>query len=283
MIGFIKKYWKALIVFFVIGVIVIPICISLMFQINAPFGFLAAEWGASDALAFYSVLLGAGVAVWGVFLSIRYAQESYREDVRNRVLPFFTMDRLLVRARGFGLADLLPQESPINENGKYYEEYSVQEFYFTIDGQNISVRSSWTDEQKSTISNCGVEVQRNDQSGTWGWLFADFMHIPIKLKNIGLGSAVNFHIEVNPINNKGCFSRGFTIMPSQEAKFYIYIEKFNENVGRKYEIILNYYDIYNNQYEQVYPFEIKDNIRFEIDLSGLQKRVKMGNHSNGTH
>ena len=123
-----KKYWKALLIFFIVAIIIVPFLIHVCFKINAPITFLEAEWGAGDVLAFYGVLVGAVATVWGVYLSIQYSRSNYQEDVKNRVLPFIALTTLKVRTKFslFPTVDANKETSCPNE----YEEYKVEKIYY---------------------------------------------------------------------------------------------------------------------------------------------------------
>ena len=84
----IKNNWKKMLVFGIVGLIVIPVLINVVFKMDFGIEILQAEWDAGDALSFYGVLLAAFLAVYGVYLSIDYSNRNYRDDLRNQVLPF---------------------------------------------------------------------------------------------------------------------------------------------------------------------------------------------------
>jgi hypothetical protein len=281
--SFLKKH-STFIFIFIIGVIfLIPLCIILpqciisLFKIFAPFECITSELEISDVIAFYSVLLGAGIAVSGVFLSIQYTQENYRDDVRNRVLPFFSIEVLSVKARVSLTSNSQSSAvSPKDEKTNYYEEFSENEFYFTIKGGSVSVKSDWTDEQKSIIYNARIQIVKLD-SYSWGAGPADYMNVPIKVTNIGLGSAIHFQIGLNVKGKNDCLTKMLTVIPMQDIMLHIYID------GLKiceYELIFRYCDIYENHYKQVFPLEVKKigtdgetQMGIELDYSGLQKQI----------
>jgi len=245
-----------------------------MFEINSPFEFLAVEWDASDALAFYSVLLGAGLAIWGVYLSIQYAQKSYKDDVRNRVLPFFSLNVLAIKYKRSGGFEAIYSEPPNDEGDNYYEEYIAEESYFTIKDRSIVIRGKWTEEQNEIVYNLGHQRVKSD-NGSKMIVKADYRYWPVSVKNIGLGSAVLFQIEIKPKGNDSARRRTttFTMTPTQEAKFYIYIDGFNDTNFGEYVVTLHYCDIYENRYEQVWILTV-ESTGTKMVTSGFQKLIK---------
>lgn len=77
-----------------LAVFVGPLIINWLFKQPAPVNLLAVDWESDVALSYYGTIVASAIAVYGVFLTIRYSQENYKEDVRNRTLPFITIDML---------------------------------------------------------------------------------------------------------------------------------------------------------------------------------------------
>lgn len=92
MIKWIKRNWIVMVILLIL-IIVGPLAINWLFKQKAPIEVLVAEWDASAALGYYGAVIGAAIAVYGVFLTIRYSQKNYKEDVRNRTLFFSETNR----------------------------------------------------------------------------------------------------------------------------------------------------------------------------------------------
>ncbi len=80
-----------LLLFVIVFIILIPLGINIAFKQKTSVELLSAEWDANAALGFYAALLASLITVYGVFLSIQYAQKNYREDIKNRVLPYIAV------------------------------------------------------------------------------------------------------------------------------------------------------------------------------------------------
>lgn len=97
--GFIKKYWKCLLIFIVVFLFVIPLGIHCCFKFDCRISFFQAEWSAGEVLAFYGGIVASIATVFGVYLSIQYSQSIHREDVRNSVLPFMIITPFLSKTK----------------------------------------------------------------------------------------------------------------------------------------------------------------------------------------
>jgi len=253
----IKKHWKGLGLFLIVGVVIIPAIINWLFKLPAPHNFLEAEWYAADILAFYSVILGAGLAVWGIFLTIEHTQKSYRDDVKKRVLPYFVVELLSPK---YTTASLTSKFSSIDNDD--YEEYKIHETYFYIqrDG-SLSVHLSNNDELRKIVHNCCIN--------------------PILVKNVGLGTAVNFSFGTSGLNSKRIERDTFrNILPTCDAKCYILLDQqYNADLF-ECELAIDYCDIYKNKYSQIIPIKFERIVEngtqgflISIDLTRLQEEL----------
>lgn len=268
-----KKYWKSLLLFFVVAIILIPLLIHICFKINAPIKFFQAEWSAGDVLAFYGVLVGAVATVWGVYLSIQYSRSNYQEDVKNRVLPFIALTTLKVRSKfsPFHIADIRKKMSDPNE----YEEYKVEKIYYIIEKGKITAKTGLTQEQEEKLKQGGWRWETND-SGTTQLICVDLVTLPLELENVGNGAANRFRIGLNAQTTEEKALQYTTPMPLKVGEtlyIHIYCEDGTESKGG-YILDLVYEDIYANKYRQRYGIAIDNpngTIHAWIDLGGNQE------------
>lgn len=270
-----KKYWKALLIFFIVAIIIVPFLIHVCFKINAPITFLEAEWGAGDVLAFYGVLVGAVATVWGVYLSIQYSRSNYQEDVKNRVLPFIALTTLKVRTKFslFPTVDANKETSCPNE----YEEYKVEKIYYIIEKGKITPKTGLTKDQEEKLQQGGMRWEAND-SGTISLVCADLVTLPLELENVGNGAAIRFRIGLNKHNTDENDWQYLTPRPlkiGESLYVHVYCEDGEESKG-SYILDMVYEDIYGNKYRQRYGVVI-DNpngiIHAWIDLGCNQESV----------
>ena len=270
-----KKYWKSLLIFFVVAIIIIPFLIHVCFKINMPIKFLQAEWSAGDVLAFYGVLVGAVATVWGVYLSIQYSRSNYQEDVKNRVLPFIALTTLKVRSKfsPFHIADIRKKIADPNE----YEEYKVEKIYYVIEKGKITAQTGLTQEQEEKLKQGGWRWETND-SGTTQLICVDLVTLPFELENVGNGAANRFRIGLNAQTTEEKAWQYTTPMPLKVGEtlyVHVYCEDGVESKGN-YILDLVYEDIYGNKYRQRYGIIIdnpNDIIHAWIDLGCNQESM----------
>ena len=123
---------------------------------------LQAEWCAADVLNFYGGILAAGLGIYGVFLSIQYAQKNYRDDLRNQVLPYLVVTQL----RGHSYYNAFIDGPDIKTKGgptptiidrPLYEEYKLTKIYFIIETQGIKNYIDFPAEYRPILEKGGAE------------------------------------------------------------------------------------------------------------------------------
>ena len=123
-------------------VIGIPVIINESYKANS--GYMTI-WGAADVLSYYSAIIAASIGVIGVYFTVYMANRNYREDARNRTLPYIAIDVINniqpdPFLEGFGSEDYSSMgNAPIIEesiNGK-----ANNHLFFVIDGTS-KIRAS---------------------------------------------------------------------------------------------------------------------------------------------
>lgn len=95
--NWIKKNYK--IILLVLGLTIIgPLIINILFKLHPTIDFFVAEWDASATLSYYGTILAAILAIFGIFITIQYSQKSYKDDVRDRSMPFIVITLLKTRS-----------------------------------------------------------------------------------------------------------------------------------------------------------------------------------------
>ena len=88
-----KKNYKIILI--VLGFIFIgPMVINDLFKLHPSVDFFVAEWDASAMLSYYGTIIAAIIAIYGIFITIQYSQKSYKDDIRDRSIPFIVIDML---------------------------------------------------------------------------------------------------------------------------------------------------------------------------------------------
>lgn len=260
-----KKHLWSLLIVGALLLIVIPIVINYVFKIPAFCKLLVAEWTAGDALSFYGMLVGALAAVWGIYISIEAAQDNYKDDVRNRVLPFIALSLLEVKTKSVLADDLskAPESDEMlslpNQKGNEYLEFKREKVFFVIEGGSVKAMNRLTEEQERRVQTGGVEW-KNTSYGK-ALVTVGLVSAPIEMENVGNGAANTLRIGLNPraiddSDYKFITSMAFKI--NQKLGIHIYCENHNGSSNGYYDLDIVYEDIYGNTYRQRYDVMISD-------------------------
>lgn len=253
----IKHNCKALIVLLLFAVVG-PLIINILFKCKAPCGWLVAEWEPSAALTYYGTIIAATIAAFGVFLTIRYSQQNYAEDVRNRTLPFIVIDMLKTKSR-MQLFPNTSSDSKTDEKTERYEEYKLQDYYCILENGNIVYKTGLTKEQKKLLENGGTKWVAKSNGGSL--VAVDDVCIPIEIENVGNGTAIRLRYG---LNRKDIRDEEKKYLPVISLKTFnpIMLHIFSEDCSRDSanlgEYILSFYyeDIYSNKYKQEFAISI---------------------------
>lgn len=271
----IKHNYKAVIAVFLF-VFIGPLIINILFKHTAPFGWIVAEWDASAALAYYGTIVAAVIAVFGVFWTIKYSQQNYREDVRNRTLPFVTLNMLKTKSR-YQLFETREKTANI-DNSEGYQEYKLQDYYCILEKNEILYKTGLTDEQKKLLDNGGTKWVTRDNGASL--IVVDNICVPLEIENVGNGTAIRLRYG---LNRKGIpeYEKRYLPIISLRTDEPILLHIFSEdcssqseNLG-EYVLSFYYQDIYSNRYRQEFPITVEyDDDRHapvvSVDMNGTQ-------------
>ena len=273
MIEILKRYKKHICVFLIVGIVIIPSFIYIMFKIPAVCKFFESVWNAGDVLGFYGVLLGAFSGVVGVFFTIQYSQESYKQDLINRSLPFINIVPMIYDP---GIPN---GETDCGGHGDIVRP--LETYYYIISNKSVSVVSKLTEQQEKMVRCKGI-YQREPTKGVTFRQNVKLLYLPLEVENIGNGAATTFSIGLyippySPKTHPKSFSLARSLRAGEKIKIAIYSENDTQDNTGKYDLCVSYYDILGNQYEQsfiykIYVDENKD-IRASLQMNGTQKRL----------
>ena len=266
--------------------ILIPLFINFLYTIQAPLKIMETEWGAAEALSFYSVVLGAGIAACGVYLTIRDSRKSYEEDIRNRVLPFFSitpywrthsLNMLYVALSGYDM----PNDADVSEANRREAENvraiianpdllykELDEFHFVFARGKFLNKAFLTDEQKRLVSLGYIKAPKEkEHTGAMetSSQSPDVVFTKIAFDNVGNGAAVNFRVG---LNWKKESSPQFTLPTTIPKDKRVFIDVFSstnsdEDLG-EFELTIDYRDIYGDKHN----YRQKHTLRIERDEGG---------------
>lgn len=263
-----KKYWILLILVALFLLFGIPVIINSLYKIHPSCEFFSTEWSAGDALTYYGMLLGATGTVLGVFLSIRYSQKSYREDIRFRSLPFLSLTQLMSQSNyrpldeiyGNGLDGLskrvkegIEAQKSMSEESEY-KEFLLSEVYFIIKKDGVESLKTLPKEYERIVHQRGLSWEN---TGNGKALSATpHITIPLEIENVGNGPALRVRIGLNKEENEQLFLPATQLRCHDQFYVHIFSAEIEDTTFGTYLLTLHYYDIYNNEYEQIFTLDI---------------------------
>lgn len=269
-------YWKPIILFILLFfIIIIPTCINLAFKYNSGIIILQAEWDASDALNFYGGILAAGLGIYGVFLSIQYAQKNYRDDLKNQVLPYLVVTQL----RGLSRYNALADGADIKTNAKngpeenkaadpLYEEYKLTKVYYIIEPNGIKNYIDLPPRYKPILERAGASWE-TVANGCYILQKRPYISFPAEIENVGNGTAIYARIGFNKKEDTPKYLPPIQLKPNETFYIHIFSSLPLENVQGQYTLSIIYQDIYLNKYEQNFPFTAEEH-GYHMDLNNKQ-------------
>lgn len=244
-----------LVLFLTVGV---PLLINQAYQFDTVI--YITEWGAADVLSYYGTIVAAVSGIVGVYLTVRISNKNYRDDARNRVLPFIAVNVLDVKQpdsflEGFeekSYADMgndpIILDSLLGKNRNH--------LYFVIDGNSkIRATDSLPDDEADKVKNARVTWRRG-QDGTLYQRNSAHISMPFMLENVGNGVAKNLRMGLSYGGNKPFFKTEILLKQNEQFFVHVFSEKNFENIKGEYAFSVYYEDISGNCYEQTFPIRI---------------------------
>lgn len=270
-----RKYWKPIILFILLFFIAIPACINLAFKYDSGIVILQAEWNAADALSFYGGILAAGLGIYGVFLSIQYAQKNYRDDLKNQVLPYLVVTQLRGLSRYNALADgpdleIKTENSSVESQTEVplYEEYKLTKIYYIIEPNGIKNYIDLPSRYKPILEKAGAKWETM-ANGCFILQKCPYISFPVEIENVGNGTAVYARIGFNKKEDTPEYLPPIQLKPKETFYIHIFSALPLERVFGEYILSIIYQDIYHNRYEQNFPFTAEEQ-GYHMDLNDKQ-------------
>lgn len=252
----------------------VPILINECYKIGA--GYITV-WNADDVLAYYGAVVAALMGVLGVYLTVYIANKNYRDDARNRILPYIAINVMNVRqpdpfGEGFGLEDYSTMgNDPIIEQS--LEGKAWNHLYFVIDGETkIRAAELLSDDEAGKLK-AAEAIWRRAKDGKMYLRDTETVSMPFMMENIGTGAAKSLRMGFCRRNGKPFFKTELILKPNEKFYIHIFSEKSFDVVKGEYVFSVYYEDISGNEYEQAFPVEIVEengNKYKRIDTNGKQ-------------
>ncbi len=227
-----------------------------------------AEWSAGDVLQYYGTVLAAVGAAIGVYITVKTSIQSYRDDEINRVLPYIVISQQ-VETSNYNLSYDLLGKAKIDKNDNmndiattvedleplYYEKRPFERAVVTINNKGIRYALDLSEEQIELLKHKG-----------FGWEKANigevlkqrkYVSLPIKIENVGNGTAVNFRLGINRANDEKKYLSPIALNVGQIFELHVIIEDLpSEEIH--YVLSMIYHDIFDNHYKQEFKLILKE-------------------------
>lgn len=277
-----KHWWKLVLVagFFIIG---IPLLINWLYKQPARIDFFRMGWNVDAVLTYYGSIIAAVATVLGVFLSVKYAQENYREDERNRQLPFMALS-FLRRESKFHLFDMTNTEGKNSEDEEeYYYEFKLRKIYIIITKSEIIYKKRLSKDQNDLLMKNGYKTVK--EGNRISLVPKDFVSMPMELENVGNGPAIDVRVSLYKDKERIRAVSLDTLKNGDTIYIHIFSEENVKSILGKYILEVIYKDILSNAYTQKYPVTIaKNNNRVESYIAfsaeqEMRKNVEIRSHA----
>jgi len=275
-----KRHWKGILIFVIVGIIFVPLVIHILFKINAPANFFIATWTSGDVLAFYGVIIGAIATVGGVYLSIQYSQKSLHEDTYNRVRPFLVIVPKMVEGKLDLVSEIFrSRDIKSKQEEDYYNEYVLDSICFVMVNGKITAHSKLTPEQEETKRKFGIKkVTKGD--GSTSVTNTNLAYMSIVVENAGVGVAnkllIGFYKSSDYSKDQLPLSLFRHVKVGESITVELYIENPVEKDYGDYTLAFDYCDIYENNYLQKFNVKLakdEDGNYLYLENNGIQEEV----------
>lgn len=282
-----KKNYNVILI--VLGFILIgPLVINCLFKLHTPVDFFVAEWDASAMLSYYGTIIAAVIAIYGIFITIQYSQKSYKDDVRDRSMPFIVIDILKATSYrnlfGFLKSDDI-ETKPERTEG--YKEYKLTDYYCILKNGKIEYKTGLTKSQQDLLDNGGMKMVPHENGSSLQ--ASNYICVPLEIENIGNGAAIRMRYGINRKETSDADKKYLPVISLKQGMpmmLHIFSEDCSENSVNLGHYVLSFYydDIYSHRYEQYFDIDIeydksKNCPVYSIDMSHAQNYL--GGKSNG--
>lgn len=257
-------------------VVGVPIIINECYRVNT--GYITV-WNAADVLSYYGTIVAAGIGIVGVYLTVYIANKNYRDDARNRILPYIAINVINVRQpdqflEGMKLEDYASMgNDPIIEDSLTGK--SQNHLFFVIDGTGkIRATESLREDEAENARDTEALWIRAAKDGKMYLRGSERVSMPFTIENIGNGPAKKLRVSFACAKGKRFYKTEMILRRNERFYIHIFSEKTFEEIKGEYVFNVCYEDIAGNAYSQCFPVEIieEDGRRYNrMDTNGVQE------------
>lgn len=265
----------------VIAAVTGAVVIYVFYKIPAPVHLLESPWSAGDALGYYGVIVAAIVTIHGLRLTFEDNREEIKEQSRLDKLPVLAVTTLNKTARipWLNMGEPVRAETRAVQNDEekyYYKEKRLENLFFVIDKDQISVTSALDRKQQDLVIHEGF-TYATPANGLRISQSAQIIYIPLDVDNVGNGAALNLRIGLNNVQTDDTEKKFITsVNMAADDSIYIGIYLDEPNDGN-YELGFYYDDVFGNHYKQINAINISHDEKNQrmVKFTNIVKQEKV--------
>jgi len=247
-------------------------------------------FSASDWMIFLGGLFNSGIAILGVYWTIRSNQDEtksiiknadkqYKIDQRFSIIPFLALNKIIWKYDGNPVISSIARyldsaNSEIEKNTHEIEikddirfiESKFENIYFVISETN-SVTEELSEEIKEKLKNGW-----NSEDGKISPLTFDYL--PMIITNCGCGAAINIVYTLTKVGDQDfapLISEPTNLPKDKEIRMGIFFNNKENSIGT-YKLEISYYDIHSEKYSQIHFIDL-DSTKLIINTKIDQKII----------
>lgn len=227
--------------------IVTPIVIHCLYNTEKNSAIWITKWSAGEILQYCGTIIAGILTIVGVFVSIMFAQNNYRDDLQKKVLPYFSPEVIKVTK-----SELLRNS---NENELHYNN----KIFYIVNNDKIVTTTKMDLNVRNTLTECGI-VKHNTE-GNISITKGKNLLVAVSIENAGNGIAIGFNCLMKKQSEsiKSDYILPINIKTNEKFPIYIIFLDYKNLPDDEYYLSFEYSDIYHNNYYQKLPFIIKEN------------------------
>ena len=254
----VKKPLIIVSVIVIVAMLGIPFLIHLCFSYHAPNDFIKAKWDAGDILQYVGTILSAIIAIIGIGVTIWYTQKQYHDDVKNGVLPYFSVE--------------ISSEKPKHINGN--DQHHINYVFVIIQDHQYNVKSKMDEELQELLRK--AEVYDEGYGASLKIKAPENKILMFDVVNLGNGPAISFTVSCNVKTHEenADYSLPININQSEKIPVCVLVEDYKNTTSIDFNIIYGFYDIYGTHYFQQHRIYKDDNSFISESVLTLPKEKK---------
>lgn len=233
---------------------------------------IVTPWAGGEFLSYCGAFAAAAIAIFGVYLSLDANRRDLEGQTRVEAAPFFSIvfleqvnkrdcfSEMLVsvsmRSKYEGDENAACEDDASQARDNEHEEIEHRAVYAIL-GDDISYQKNLTEDQVEHVQS--RNLKQEVAKGSIAIVVNPVIYIPIRLMNVGKGTAVSTRVGINPVESDWAGVEYWTVEPGDFVYLGICIDTDIEAVFGEYELRAVYYDCLGCQHIQKFDLNVVRN------------------------